>query len=155
MGLFDKVKSFINASEEEYIEDPNTEGTGLYEPRRQSPDGFSYGAPSYAAPLREKDKVVDIRPHVVFKKLDRFEDVGAVADVLNEKRIVVLNLETCPPDVLRRVIDFLYGVAYANSGEIKRVAGKAYVITPYNVPVTGELLDEMDNSGFSTHFNKF
>lgn len=154
MGLFDKVKNFINASEEEYVEDANTDGTGLYEPRRQTADGYSYGStPAYSAPLREKDgKVVDIRPHVVFKKLDRFEDVGGVADVLNEKRIVVLNLETCPPDISRRVIDFLYGVAYANSGEIKRIAGKAYVITPYNVPVTGELLDEMDNPGFGLHF---
>ena len=61
----------------------------------------------------------------------------------NEKRIVILNLETCPNDVSQRIIDFLYGVAYANHGDFKKVAGRAYIITPYNVPVSGELLDEL------------
>ena len=87
------------------------------------------------------------RSQVVFKKLDKFEDAGAVADVLNEKKIVILNLETCPNDISRRVLDFLYGVAYANNGEIKRVAGRAYIITPYNVPVSGEMLDDIENAG--------
>lgn len=106
------------------------------------------------------NKVVDIRSsvpaaaassskaHVVFKKLDRYEDVGSVADVLNEKRIVILNLETCPNDATVRIIDFLSGVAYANNGDIKRVAGRAYIITPYNVPLTGELLDEVEHSNY-------
>ncbi|NLX93068.1 MAG: cell division protein SepF [Clostridiales bacterium] len=88
----------------------------------------------------------------MFKKLDRFEDVAGVADVLNEKRIVVLNLETCQPDISRRIIDFLYGVAYANNGELKRIAGRAYIITPYNVPLTGELLDEADSSSMGITF---
>ena len=67
--------------------------------------------------------------------------------MLNEKKIVILNLETCPNDISRRVLDFLYGVAYANNGEIKRVAGRAYIITPYNVPVSGEMLDDLENAG--------
>ena len=83
-----------------------------------------------------------------FKKLDRYEAVGSVADVLNEKRIVILNLETCPNDATVRIIDFLSGVAYANNGDIKRVAGRAYIITPYNVPLTGELLDEVEHSNY-------
>ena len=40
------------------------------------------------------------------------------------------------------------GVAYANNGDIKRVAGRAYIITPYNVPLTGELLDEVEHSNY-------
>ena len=80
---------------------------------------------------------------VVFQKIDRFEEVAEVADILNEKRIVILNLETCPNDASQRIIDFLYGVAYANHGVFKKVAGRAYIITPYSVPVTGELLDEI------------
>ena len=86
------------------------------------------------------------KPHVVFRKIDRFEEVGEVADVLNDKRIVILNLETCPNDVSQRIIDFLYGVAYANHGDFKKVAGRAYIITPYNVPVSGELVDEINAS---------
>lgn len=46
-----------------------------------------------------------------------------------------------PPD------DFLSGVAYANNGQIQRVANSTYIITPYNVDIMGDLLDELENSG--------
>ena len=114
-------------------------------------ESYSRRRVNYQPADREGGRVVDIhsgnRSQVVFKKLDKFEDAGAVADVLNEKKIVILNLETCPNDISRRVLDFLYGVAYANNGEIKRVAGRAYIITPYNVPVSGEMLDDLENAG--------
>ncbi len=160
MGIMDKLKKFVNVSEEGYVDDDDVN----YEE-----DDFDYTAPT--APRAQEQnsfasrtvrnqsagsKVVDIdsaapaqkpvaKPHVVFKKIDRFENVGEVADILNEKRIVILNLETCPNDISQRIIDFLYGVAYANKGDFKRVAGRAYIITPYNVPVSGELLDEISN----------
>ena len=61
---------------------------------------------------------------------------------------VVLNLENTNKDVSRRIIDFLSGVAYANSGQIKKVATSTFIITPYNVGLTGDdLLDELENSG--------
>jgi cell division inhibitor SepF len=42
----------------------------------------------------------------------------------------------------------LSGVAYANSGQIKKVATSTFIITPYNVGLTGDdLLDELENSG--------
>ena len=50
-------------------------------------------------------------------------------------------------EVSRRLIDFLSGVAYANNGQIKRVANSTYIITPYNVNIMGDLLDELENSG--------
>ena len=40
------------------------------------------------------------------------------------------------------------GVAYANSGKIKRIATGTFIITPYNVDSTGDdLLDELESSG--------
>ena len=50
-------------------------------------------------------------------------------------------------DVSRRLIDFLSGVAYANNGQIKRVATSTFIITPYNVDIMGDLLDELENNG--------
>ena len=84
---------------------------------------------------------------VVLVKPERFEDASAVADHLNDKRTVVLNLESTNKDVSRRLIDFLSGVAYANNGQIKRVANSTYIITPYNVDIMGDLLDELESSG--------
>lgn len=84
---------------------------------------------------------------VVLAKPERFDDASAIADHLNEKRTVVLNLESANRDVARRLIDFLSGVAYANAGQLKRVANSTFIITPYNVSVTGDLLDELESNG--------
>ena len=80
-------------------------------------------------------------------KPEHFEDASAVADHLNAKRTVVLNLESTSKDIARRLIDFLSGVAYANNGQIKRVAASTFIITPYNVDIMGDLLDELESSG--------
>ena len=60
---------------------------------------------------------------------------------------VVLNLESANKDVARRILDFLSGVAYANDGQIKKVANCTFIITPYNVGLMGDLLDELENNG--------
>ncbi|HQD72527.1 MAG TPA: cell division protein SepF, partial [Clostridiales bacterium] len=63
------------------------------------------------------------------------------------KRTVVLNLESASRDVARRLVDFLSGVAYANGGQLKRIANSTFIITPYNVDVMGDLLDELESNG--------
>ena len=93
------------------------------------------------------------KPHVVFAKLSRFDDVGSVATNLNEKKIVILNLEDAEDRESRRIIDFLYGVAFANGGQIKRVAMRTFVLTPHNIPFTGELLDEISGGSGVTLFD--
>jgi cell division inhibitor SepF len=84
---------------------------------------------------------------VVLAKPETFEEASKIADNLNARRTVVLNLEGVDVAVARRIIDFLSGVAYANNGQIKRVANSTFIITPYNVNVMGDLLDELENTG--------
>lgn len=84
---------------------------------------------------------------VVLVKPERFDDASAIADHLNAKRTVVLNLESTNKDISRRLVDFLSGVAYANNGQIKRVANSTFIITPYNVDIMGDLLDELESNG--------
>ena len=113
-------------------------------------------APEEAYPTQEtakqhSNKVVNINAttqlQVVLVKPERFDDAAAIADQLNAKRTVVLNLESTNKEVSRRLIDFLSGVAYANNGQIKRVATSTFIITPYNVDIMGDLLDELENNG--------
>ena len=100
---------------------------------------------------RKGNKVVNIHAtaqlQVVLVKPERFEDASTVADHLNAKRTVVLNLESANKDVARRILDFLSGVAYANDGQIKKVANCTFIITPSNVGIMGDLLDELENNG--------
>ena len=160
MGFMDKFKQFINVTDDDYIDGDSGYADDFDYAPAQQPAQAPVQQPAYNTKHHEKatSNVVNInnaqrgavpgqpKPHVVFQKIDRFEEVGEVADILNEKRIVILNLETCPNDVSQRIIDFLYGVAYANHGDFKKVAGRAYIITPYNVPVSGELVDEISAS---------
>ena len=104
-----------------------------------------------AEAAKQRNKVVNINAttqlQVVLVKPERFDDASAIADQLNAKRTVVLNLESTNKEVSRRLIDFLSGVAYANNGQIKRVATSTFIITPYNVDIMGDLIDELENNG--------
>ena len=96
-------------------------------------------------------KVVDIHTtaklQVVLKKPEHFDEASSIADELLEKRTVVLNLEGTAKDQASRLLCFLSGVAYANGGKLKKIANNTYIITPYNVDVMGDLLDELENNG--------
>ena len=143
MGIFDKI-----FGEPDYAEE---DGLGFEESMpRSKKNSDSIEEVSVDAP-RKGNKVVNIHAtaqlQVVLVKPERFDDASAVADHLNAKRTVVLNLESANKDVARRILDFLSGVAYANDGQIKKVANCTFIITPYNVGLMGDLLDELENNG--------
>lgn len=146
MGLFDKIKGFMGDPEddldEEMMEDEEMDFVSRSEEKYEEP------APDFS---KKNNKVVNIHAtaqlQVVLVKPERFDDASTVADHLNAKRTVVLNLESANKDVARRILDFLSGVAYANDGQIKKVANCTFIITPYNVGVMGDLLDELENNG--------
>ncbi|HIR51581.1 MAG TPA: cell division protein SepF [Candidatus Avoscillospira avicola] len=96
-------------------------------------------------------KVVNIHTttqmQVVLVKPDRFDNVSEIAEHLRSKHAVVLNLEATNKDIARRLVDFLSGCAYALDGKIKKIAISTYLITPYNVDIVGDLIDELENSG--------
>ena len=148
MGFMDKIRGALGVpeDEEEYGYDEE-ETTPSVEEKKADPDMIAYED----AAARRNNKVVNINTktqlQVVLVKPEKFEDASSVADHLNAKRTVVLNLESAPKDIARRLIDFLSGVAYANNGQIKRVANSTFIITPYNVDIQGDLLDELENNG--------
>lgn len=143
MGLMDKFKEVmgITPDGEEFDEDE----MDLITDHDDDP------APSRSYSSGKTDKVVNIHTttqlQVVLVKPERFEDARPIADHLNTKNTVVLNLESTNKEISRRLVDFLSGVAYANNGQIKRVANSTYIITPYNVNIMGDLLDELENNG--------
>lgn len=155
MGLLDSIKNIMSIPDEddfdEEIEDVEEEKPAD-KPRHTS----SYEQPQTrreAAPRvvgGGKSKTVSFnhsQMQVVLVKPDRFEDVTSIADHLNAKKTVVLNLEAANRDVSRRIIDFLSGVAYANSGNIRKVANSTFIIVPTDVDVMGELmLDDFDEN---------
>lgn len=160
MGFIDKFKNAFSMSEEEFLDDVAVDDVEEEEEVvYQKPRAARRPKAPETAPA---DNVVDFRPsasaaapakaHVVFKKISSFNEVISVADVLIEQRIAILNLESCNDTDSRRILDVLSGVAYANDGKIQRVAGRAFIITPNNVPLSGELLDEVATSAATGSF---
>ena len=140
MGILDELKKLTHP-----YDDEDEEYEDFEEPRERSFDDRRNKAED------RRNKVVNIHAttqlKVVLVKPDRFENASEIADHLREKRTVVLNLESTNKDIARRLVDFLSGVAYANNGQIKRVANSTFIITPYNVDIMGDLLDELENNG--------
>ena len=146
MSLFDELKRlarpYEDEEEDEYEEDFTPVAATKDAPRERDRDRDAD---------RRSNKVVNIHTttqlQVVLVSPTRFENASEIADHLRDKRTVVLNLEQTDKNIARRLIDFLSGVAYANEGTIKKVALSTYIITPYNVEILGDLIDELENNG--------
>ena len=144
--MLDKFKELLGfPQDEDYDEEEDVDI--LAEKKDTAPSEPSV-SPSSGS---KQNKVVNIHTttqlQVVLVKPDRFENAAEIADHLREKRTVVLNLESTNKEIARRLLDFLSGVAYANEGKIKKVAISTYIITPYNVDILGDLIDELENNG--------
>lgn len=145
MGFKEKFRDFFTPVDDDY-EDPQEEQQAESTTPAEEKKGFDFGGSRSS-----REKVVNFggtQLQVVLVKPERFEDAPAIADHLNAKRTVVLNLESAPKEVIRRLVDFLSGVAYANKGQIKRAANNTFVITPSNVDVSGDVFFEEHDGGY-------
>ena len=135
MSLVDSLKKGLFGSEDEYEDQYIDDGPQMV----NNNNGVGLGADDETEEPAEgakKNKVVNIHATTQLKVV-----------LVKPKRTVVLNLESTNKEVSRRLVDFLSGVAYANNGQIKRVANSTFIITPYNVDIMGDLLDELENNG--------
>ena len=160
-GLVQKFKQMWTPPEDEYDYDFEEMDMDDEEVMDEISSSSYEEEEAYQEPQRESrrssapqsgNKVVNIHAaaqlQVVLFKPERFGDeTRSVADELIKMHTVVLNLENTSKDVSRRILDFLSGVAYANNGKIKRVSTATFIITPYNVDIMGDLLDELESNG--------
>lgn len=155
MGFMDEIRKLTHpySDQEEEYDDYDDEEEELPEeaPAPSSRRSYSRTAVSEAPRSSTTSRVVNINAttqlQVVLVKPERFDQVSEIADHLRDKKAIVLNLETTNKDVSRRLVDFLSGCAYALDGKIKKVAISTYLLTPYNVGVIGDLVEELESSG--------
>ncbi len=145
MGLFDKIKTIMSIPEDDEFDEEIEEMEEKEAKKKVMPEQPQKREVAPRVLGGGKSKTVNFNQsqmQVVLVKPDRFEDVSSIADHLNDKKTVVLNLESCERDVSRRIIDFLSGVAYANHGNIRKVAVCTFIIVPTEVDVMGEVMLE-------------
>ncbi|MDR0951940.1 MAG: cell division protein SepF [Oscillospiraceae bacterium] len=161
MGLFDELRKLTKPyNDDEYDEfEDELPDVPAETPLRPEPAPRRYNPPGERrnpfsdlerpAPVNQKrDKVVNLNPQsqvqLVLVKPERFEAAAEIADHLRARRPVLLNLEQTQKDVARRLIDFLSGAGYALDGKVRRVAASTFIITPYNVDIMGDMMDELE-----------
>lgn len=147
MGFFDKMKNMMGVPNDgEYEEEDGEYGT----------DSGDYGQPEEYTPEPEPEvglrpsKVVNMapsQPQMVLVRPEKFDEVSNIADHINAKHTVVLNLEAAGSELSRRIIDFVAGAAYANHGHLEVVASNIYIVAPYYVDVSGDILNNLEDSG--------
>ena len=157
MGFMDELKKLARPYSEEEPEDFDDYDDEEYEEEEEvqapAPSARNVrGAEKVgAAEERRSDRIMKVanssQLQVVIVKPERFDAVSEIADKLRERCAVVLNLESANKDVARRLVDFLSGCAYALDGKIKKVAVSTYLITPFNVDIVGDLVEELENNG--------
>ena len=166
MGFMDEIKKLTHPYSDveeddydDYDDEPldNTPPAAPARDTRRSSSASSYSGSSYSRssapemPRSGAGKVVNLNSstqlQVILVKPDRFDMVSEIADHLRDKQALVLNLESTNKDVARRLVDFLSGCAYALDGKIKKVAISTYIITPLNVDIVGDLVEELENNG--------
>lgn len=156
-NLFEKLQRLWNPPDDEYDEYYEEEEEDVSEPEESSydPDEPAPAASSSATRRGTSGggRVVNINGSrgrvrmAAYRPVSFGEDIRVIADSINEKQTVILNLENTEREELRRILDFLSGVAYANDGRIKRVSSGTYIITPSNVELSGEeVTDELENA---------
>ena len=154
MGLMDEFRKLTHPYSEddgdydEYDDEELPEEEPAPAPRRTFGKNNTADTPR---PGSSAGRVVNINTNtqleVVLVKPERFDQASEIADHLRNKRALVLNLEQTDKGVARRLVDFLSGCAYALDGKIKKVALSTYLITPYNVGIVGDLVEELESSG--------
>lgn len=168
MKFMDRISKFVNVNEGDYYDEvDDTELEDEYDdepeeeeeapaPRRSAfASGFRSAEKNRnsSASSSNSSNVVDFgaqsqqrsKPQVVLAKPATFDDATGIADHINQRHMVILNLEVTSRDISRRLVDFLGGVVYANNGSIRRVANSTFVIVPHGYDLGGDLLDSIEN----------
>ena len=153
MGVLDSLKNLFIIPDDEYDEEIDEqeekveEKRNAYQSEPVSPKKVDISPRIIGGGKAKTVNLGSAQMQVVLVKPDRYDDVTAIADHLNDKKTVVLNLETADKDTSRRIVDFLSGATYANHGNMKKVSRGTFLIVPNGVDMMGEVMfEEFDDS---------
>ena len=149
MGLMDKFKKMVDGIDEE--DDNDYVVYSKPSSGKSNQNINDYRNQAMPASPTGGNKIMSVhsqnQPAVVLVKPESFTEASSIADNINEKRTVVLNLESTNMEIARRLVDFLVGVAYANGATCKKVASKTFIFTPKNTTVIGEVSGDVADEG--------
>ena len=117
-----------------------------YTYQRTAGTGRSSRSTETRSSARKQQKVTPIRKRsggaasmeVSVIRPSSMEDTREIADTLMNDCTVILNLEGLDVDIAQRVIDFTCGVCYSLKGNLQKVSGYIFILTPADVDISGD-----------------
>lgn len=176
-NLLDKMKSIFTVDYDDYEDDDyydDYEDEVVVEKEKdlvRRPSSFRKTEPKEASVEEKKaslssrqprttrqSKVVPMRSNdmeVCVIKPTYFESSREIVDLLLEGKAVVLNLEGIKLDLAQRIIDMISGGCYALHGNLQKISGYIYLVTPRSVEITGDFQDIIgDSAGITNSFDR-
>ncbi len=157
MGAFEKVKNLftINYDEfdddyyDDYYDDIEEDTKKTSKSKKNKYDDFveeTYEKPKTTRSTKSSKKVVPMRStktafEVCVIKPTYYENTTDIIDTLLQGKAVVLNLEGLKLDLAQRIVDSVSGGCYAISGNLQRVSGYIYLVTPGQIQISGDIMD--------------
>lgn len=110
--------------------------------------GFAVRKQDDARRYEERDAILSAVPsaplEVVLVRPAQYEDVSRVAGLCGGSRLVLVNLEELPGATVRRIVDFLSGVAYGLDGRLVQVSRGSYAVVPADAQLMDRRAEEPD-----------
>jgi cell division inhibitor SepF len=69
-----------------------------------------------------------------------FGDAQEIADRVRTGVPVIVNMQSCDPQLTRRLLDFCSGLAYALDGSLRPLGEKTFLLTPANLELSSAAL---------------
>ncbi|OEH91182.1 cell division protein SepF [Bacillus solimangrovi] len=145
MSFMGKIKNFFALEDEyeyEYVEEDSLE----HEQKRQTntkqnlKEHNQQNVVSLQS-VQQASKVVLVEPR-------NYDEVQEIADQLNSRRAVVINLQRVNQQQRVRIVDFLSGTVYAIGGDIKKLGAHTFLCTPDNIDISGTISEMMSEQEF-------
>ena len=72
-----------------------------------------------------------------------YEETKDIINNLLDGKSVVLNLEGMRLELAQRIVDSVSGGCYAIQGNLQKISGYIYLVTPSSVDITGDFADSI------------
>ena len=121
-------------------------------PQKPAPKKATYTQSSYAGSSssysQQRQNVVGMNrtagagPEVCMIMPKSLDDANTIAELLLERKAVVLNLEGIDMSAAQRIIDFASGACYTVGGNLQKISKKIFIVVPQNMNLSGDF-DEL------------
>lgn len=161
MSAFQKFLDLMKLRDDDEDEDDFEEDEDLSSPAKQDEDDEGdaprerlHVTKKTSAAARTRKNTKQPMEVCVFKPTS-FDDAKDIGNTILAHQTVLLNMEGVDIGLAQRIIDFTSGACYSLNGNLQKISNFIFIVTPNEIPISGDLQDIMDSfdlSGIQTGF---